>query len=819
MGKRIGNVKISLTILVCLLLGDLYSIGVSASEGNFVEGEEQIEQVASNSEETLNWSFTINETGHKNVVFTVSNVDEAQNAKLVIKNKDDESEIYVEPFSITNASQKISITISENNYLKSSQTYDVNIEDEKGKATDKKTIQIDKHSGIFDWCYLNSIYAYPNTSIIENVGDSINISDGERVYAEVGFQEYEGKLIDGNLVFSYPEQQIGTIIKYTWKDAYGCSASKEREVGERSCQIPSGITVCRDGVYIRYSSLQNDKRICAVVGDNTYYSAYGIEYSSSWNKCISFPSLIDENKKEIVLYVESLYGSVGNGKDYAIDSGSIRGNITSYPAMASGTIYGDVFSHNLKSISTTIAGVTYEGTVNEKNEFEIIYPKQDIGKTLSFKITDEAGCVDYFQSQIVSKYIGNIDTTPEAYPNHINVMVAGKTKVYVKIGDKIYSQKNDSEECKQLRIEYDKQVAGTTVTVWHESENGCESDTIHTEIKKRTYKIDTYAEVTYMEGLVYIDTDSSSDTQIENAPIVYLMIGGDKYPVMLKEATTYEKLRIWDEDAYEPEDVKIYYYRVEYPKQKIGDTIQIVLEDEDGYTLVKNEKLADLELYVDIDTVDSGSSKIVGWTDPKSSVNITIGKKKYSCKANKNGDFSVKIKPQKVGTKIVVSAKSPDGYTGVLRTKIKKPSARVKFNGNIYVTTKEIKIPVSNGKKGDKVVLKIGEKKYTKKLTSSKKQQTIKFMINNEVKAGSKVTVSIIDHFGTVTNKQSKIVYASATIYVGMSESDINYTPYGKPIEKNDYGWCKQWIFQKGDTYIYAYIQNGIVTDVQKFNY
>lgn len=68
--------------------------------------------------------------------------------------------------------------------------------------------------------------------------------------------------------------------------------------------------------------------------------------------------------------------------------------------------------------------------------------------------------------------------------------------------------------------------------------------------------------------------------------------------------------------------------------------------------------------------------------------------------------------------------------------------------------------------------------------------------MDTQLKAGTKVTVSIKDHFGTVICKQKKTVYAASSIYVGMKENEVNYTPYGKAVEKNDYGWCKEWIYK-----------------------
>ena len=40
---------------------------------------------------------------------------------------------------------------------------------------------------------------------------------------------------------------------------------------------------------------------------------------------------------------------------------------------------------------------------------------------------------------------------------------------------------------------------------------------------------------------------------------------------------------------------------------------------------------------------------------------------------------------------------------------------KVKFKGNIYASKKDIIVSVNKGRKGDKIELNVGEKKYTKK--------------------------------------------------------------------------------------------------------
>lgn len=799
-----NHFRIYVLLLSCLLFCSIFTTNILA--------------------EQVSWTWRILDESHKDITFSVYDVDKAQNANIVIKNRNDETEKYVEPFSITNATQQIKISLSENNYIKSDQTYDAYIEDENGNTTNSESICLSTHNNFFrnNYYYEQSIHAYPIGAIIVDAEKNLDITAGEKITAEVGFDEYEGKLEDGDLIFSYPKQEIGTVVKFVWKDSYGCSCSTTREVKNRDCNYYSEISVYRDGVYA-YSSLPSDQRLCAIVGGNTYYSPYGMSSNGYTQKYITFPSIVPNNLSEIQVYVESIYGSSSTPKNYSILNGNIGLSVDAYPSMAKGYISTDRMDHSIKSISTTINGIIYTGTIDKNNYYVIKYAKQPENSTLHLEIVDDAGCTKGYDATISSEKLNfGYGYSPDIFANHFNARVESKRTLHVSISGKEYSQTNKTDESQTLTISYENQISGTKGYYWIEAEDGRETEKEEFTIPQRTYIVDLYAEVTYMEGLVSLDL-SKTQSLPDNEPTAYVLIGNEKYPVTLSKPTEDNLRFLWsyddDDIEYMDEDTNIYYFKISYPRKKIGDSFQVVVNDNDGYSYVLNEKFKDLNIEVDIDTVTSESQKITGWGDANSEVSITIGKKKYKCKANKNGYFSKKVKPQKVGTKITVSVKSPDGYKGSAKSKIVKPNKKVKFKSNVYVSNKDIFFSVTNGRKGDKIEFVINGNKYTTKLTSNKKIQTLKLSLDNELIAGAKATVSIKDRFGTVCYKQNKIVYAASSIYVGMRENEVNYTTYGKPIEKNDYGSFKQWIFKKGNTTYYVYIENGVVIEIQKMNY
>lgn len=365
MKKTFWKSMVCMILILCIFWGEQPKINADAAQ--------------------ISWSWSIGIKDHKNLVLTVSDVDREQDAKLVLINKSDDTQKYVEPFVITSETQKIGITLSENSYIQKDQYYDAYIEDEEGKISDTKNIYLSQHIffSLNNYPYYN-VRAYPNASVVENVEKYIDQKAGEKIIAKVGFKEYEGTMVDGDLIFEYPKQEIGTIINFIWKDDYGCIDSLEKEVENRNCNSYTDIEVYRDGVYID-GSLQRDQRICAVLGENIYYSEYGLQRSDKMYRCITFPTLLPEKQKDISIYIESMYGSMGSSNSYEIKNGDIWSNITAYPSMATGKISEDELLHKIKSIDVTINGVTYSGSIDVNNQFTLKYSKQKEGTTLRFR--------------------------------------------------------------------------------------------------------------------------------------------------------------------------------------------------------------------------------------------------------------------------------------------------------------------------------------------------------------------------------------------------------------------------------------------------
>lgn len=163
-----------------------------------------------------------------------------------------------------------------------------------------------------------------------------------------------------------------------------------------------------------------------------------------------------------------------------------------------------------------------------------------------------------------------------------------------------------------------------------------------------------------------------------------------------------------------------YRFTIKYPIQKKNSVLTLYYIDSNKIVRSKKTKLKNIPPKIKINSVNSNSSVIRGRTVAKSIVKITIGKKKYTCKANGKGVFSKKIKRQRKGTKIKIFVTTPQGYTNTRNIKVKQANGLIIIKNDIYKTSSNVKLDVSNVRKGDTIKLIVGSKTYRKKIVSIK---------------------------------------------------------------------------------------------------
>ena len=383
-------------------------------------------------------------------------------------------------------------------------------------------------------------------------------------------------------------------------------------------------------------------------------------------------------------------------------------------------------------------------------------------------------------------------------------------RIAVKIGSTVYYSDYATSEMQKVFVTYPKQKSGQKIEVWYEIEDAAQSPVFRTNIPTREYEISANVRTSSISGKVEgMDEDENMCDYT-----IYVKVGGKEYKCQ-------QKRRV--EDYYDEDDPDSwpfsYDFTCNFPIQKVGSSIEVIVRDNQDYEFTESFVMKNIKPSLTFRKLDTSSTKIEGSTVAKSKLTIKIGKKKYAGKANKKGNFSFKIKPQKAGTKIVVSVVSPEGYTNTKTGKISKTYGYPELTRYIYRTSTSAKITVIGGNKKDKLKVSIGGKTYTKKLKSNKRRQKITLKIRKP-KTGAKIKITLYDRFGKKKDSCTSKVYIGNRIYVGMSAKDAVLTTWGAPVRRNNWGTgTLQWVFESGSSTLYAYIRNGRVTSIQHLNY
>lgn len=750
---------------------------------------------AADQQGAKNWKISNLQMGHSVFSFKLSNVEKAQKALAVIKSEDDETINLEIPFDITSTQNEITVNMPMDQYLYTGNTYSVSIRDLEGNESSTYEYYMNSH-------YYNILWnAYPNCAEIENLSNSdINVS------AIVGFDEYKIKLkAKEKKEISYPTQKIGNNIEIRYGDNYGCSNTYNKTVVNEYLSIPS-IYVWKDSITGWYPSMEKDERLAVSVNGTTYYSEYG-----PLNKIVldfvTYPTLSEDIEK-VTVWVESKNGSKSELKEYEVRKCELKSceyTSYSYITKTKGIIKENEYGHNITKVSTVIDGTQYSCDVNKDGSYSLTYPKQEMYDDIILNFQDEHGCAFSAENMIYND-LYKTDFSINVLLSKAYAVVNEGVRIAVKIGDQIYYSDFAAKKDSYVHATFPMQQIGQKVSVWYEKENSSQSPIYDIVLENREYNISADVKTTYISGTIKQLGDYK----------VYAEVGGVEY------LCTTQKVKNTNEDDIDGimNDLYQTYFSVNIPKQKIGTKVNIIIKDSDGYVYGKEYVVKNIKPELDVIKITSSTTRVEGTTDAKSKITLKIGKKKYTGKADEKGDFSIKIKPCKAGTKGSISVLCPNGYTNSENFKVVKSYGYAKLSNYIYKSSTKAKLTVYSGAKGDKVKINIGKKTYTKKINSSKKKQKITININKHT-TGSKVKVNLYDKFGKKKGEtDTDIVYYGDTIYIGMSEKNATLTTLGPPIRRNDWGTGSiQWVFDNGASTVYAYIKNGKVTDLQKINY
>ena len=794
--------------MISLVLG--FAMLISLFGGVTASANEEVEK--------LQWKLSLVSIGHTGLSFRLDNVDAAQNAFVCVGNMGEGNEIVRCPFSITSSSQKFELDFAGGKSLAAG-NYVVWVEDRDGARTEPDTGSVSKHSL---YLYSTSIKAYPNRLTGYDHDNKIS-----RIYAEVAFKKYEAvKGEYGFFEISYPKQAIGTEVKLYLEDGYGCQSVTNVSIRDKYMSVPR-IEVWRDGVSFMSQSLDRDERICVEINGTVYYSEYGASEKGEGKKMVVTYPPIPQEIKEVSVWMESTVGSRSEKENYTVkDCELSEYNVTlyAYPKKVIGNVRANDCGQKPTLVSATIEGKEYSTEISEDGSFSLSYPlrKEDDSFPLVFR--DAHGCHLEHKAYVRNSHkYSSVNTRRVLLQRLEAYRVPMGTRVYVSIDGKEYaSEVSTKENDGRVTVSYPRQKPGTALTAWIQDDRTSEMTDKPAVLKiaDKQYDCQYLAETDRINGTVYLD-DRDENFQLEsNVTSASVVIDGKIYPCELRKmdlsAYSYDDL---EKKGLEDADKNAFQFSCRYPKQKVGKKIQLHIEDADGYVFSRNIKLENLDPYIDLDTVYSSDRKISGKTWSDCAVTIRYGKKTYRTRANKSGRFSVKVKSQRAGTKIKVSVSSPQGYTSSITEKTKLSSGSVYINGNIYRNSSSVSVTVRRPGKGDKVVVKAAGKTYIKQIKANGKKKKILFKLKKKPSAGSKVSVELQDKFGKKKDNEKVMVYYGNTISKGMSASHASLTTWGYPVRKNDYGTGSvQWVFQSGNSYLYAYVRAGKVVGIQRIN-
>ncbi len=751
---------------------------------------------AEQSTGATNWTISNIRLEHTVIEFQISGVPSAQEATVIIETDDyfssEETEKvhYEIPFAISSSTEKIRVEIPSGGYLQAGY-YRIYVEDTDGKRTSERTASLYEHYYYFGY------ELYPNWAEITNDND---VTYNIRLIA--GFENYDVRVEPySTQVIYYPSQEIDTIIEIMCWDDYGCSQSRTATVENEKLSLPT-LRVFKDSIAADFVSLSENERVGALVEGVVYYSEYGEgedTYYSTIPNFITFPQVSQETET-IDVWIESKNGSKSKLYKEEIEACRLDYCDITYDAFlsqATGAVADNSYGNRITRVSTMIEGVEYSCNVEADGTFKLTYPKQSSYKEITLKFSCAHGCYMELEEWIWNS-LEYKDCDIVALISKATGEIYEDCRLVAKIGNEVYYSEY-ATDAQVVTVVYPQQKPGTKVLFWYEKKDTSQSEIFTVPISDRKYYLSVDARTGSLKGQVEAEWDNESDYK------VYVKAGGQEYECLMTRSD-------W---SYDNE----YDFSCKYPLQKVGGKIQVIVRDSDGYEYVENIVLKNIKPSLSIKRIDTSTTKVQGRTVANSNITVKVGNKTYRGKANNNGEFSIKIKSKKAGTKVSVSVVSPEGYTNQTTKKIEKTFGYTELSKYVYRTSTTAKIIVYGGNKGDKLKIKIGSKTYTKKIKKNKKKQIVSVKIR-KASAGTNIKMLLYDKFGKKKSSDTSMVYLGDRIYVGMSVHDVVLTTWGLPDRKNDWGTGSlQWVFSSGSSTLYAYISNGKVVSIQHLNY
>lgn len=251
-----------------------------------------------------------------------------------------------------------------------------------------------------------------------------------------------------------------------------------------------------------------------------------------------------------------------------------------------------------------------------------------------------------------------------------------------------------------------------------------------------------------------------------------------------------------------------------YPEQKKGQEIRIVVKDDLDKEITKTVKVKNAVIELSVNKIYDKNTSIKGKTYPGITVKTVLNGKRYQTKAASNGAFTLNIPRQKIGKNIKLTAVSENGSTKSISKKVyKRTGSSVASKYYVLRTSKYVYVRCREASQGDVIKVKINGKIYKKKIGKTSGSPTVKIYTGKHTTGAAIYMYLYNSHDQKICSRKDK-VYFGNKLYVGMTSNQALQTTWGKPIARYQYTGYQLWLYQSGDTVVYAGIRGGKVTEV-----
>ncbi|MDO5138907.1 MAG: hypothetical protein Q4D71_10695 [Oscillospiraceae bacterium] len=219
-----------------------------------------------------------------------------------------------------------------------------------------------------------------------------------------------------------------------------------------------------------------------------------------------------------------------------------------------------------------------------------------------------------------------------------------------------------------------------------------------------------------------------------------------------------------------------------------------------------------------------GYTVLRGTTAPSATVSVRIGGKTYTARADSSGIYKIQSIPVlRYGTNLKLTYK----LCGTSITKTVNVGKGKSYISSPYVYKDSTKIPVTvnNAHIGDKIVISIGGKQYTKTIGKAYSRTTITVPINKPNKYGIKMTIALNNKFNQSLASYSAYVYLRSMVRIGDTKDIVKWIPrWNNPSEKDVYSygeswWYENWMGNEDSNASLSFDENGKVDDWSIYNY